>query len=104
LINERSSVFRRPGGVVCSHSIEIETNAYRHSAWIALHQRKGLQFDADDGALRLANASDPVRKAILLVAVDKSGTSSACFYKTLITEANTRFAGHLDALKNRTKK
>ena len=65
---------------------------------------KELQFDADDGVWRLAYAFDPERKAILLVAGDKSGTSSALFYKTLITKADTRFAGHLDAMKKRTKK
>ena len=65
---------------------------------------KELQFDADDGVWRLAYAFDPERKAILLVAGDKSGTSSALFYKTLITKADTRFTGHLDAMKKRTKK
>jgi hypothetical protein len=65
---------------------------------------KELRFDADDGVWRLAYAFDPERKAILLVAGDKLGTSSARFYKTLITKADTRFAGHLDAMKKRTKK
>jgi hypothetical protein len=65
---------------------------------------KELRFDADDGVWRLAYAFDPERKAILLVAGDKSGTSSARFYKTLITKADTRFAAHLDAMKKRTKK
>ena len=65
---------------------------------------KELRFDADDGVWRLAYAFDHERKAILLVAGDKSGTSSARFYKALITKADTRFAGHLDATKIRTKK
>jgi hypothetical protein len=65
---------------------------------------KELRFDADDGVWRLAYAFDPERKAILLVAGDKSGTSSARFYKALITKADTRFAAHLDAMKKRTKK
>ena len=65
---------------------------------------KELRFDADDGVWRLAYAFDPERKAILLVAGDKSGTSSARFYKTLITKADPRFAGHLDTMKKRTKK
>lgn len=63
-----------------------------------------LRFDADDGVWRLAYAFDPDRKAILLVAGDKSGTSSARFYRTLITKADTRFGGHLDTMKKRTKK
>lgn len=65
---------------------------------------KELRFDADDGVWRLSYAFDPERKAVLLVAGDKSGTSSARFYKALITKADTRFAGHLDAMKKRTKK
>jgi hypothetical protein len=65
---------------------------------------KELRFDADDGVWRLAYAFDPERKAILLVAGDKSGTSSAWFYKALITKADTRFAEHLDAMNKRTKK
>ena len=65
---------------------------------------KELRFDADDGVWRLAYAFDPERKAILLAAGDKSGTSSARFYKTLITKADTRFATHLDEMKKRTKK
>jgi hypothetical protein len=65
---------------------------------------KELRFDADNGVWRLAYAFDPERKAILLVAGDKSGTSSARFYKTLITKADTRFADHLDARKKRTRK
>jgi len=53
---------------------------------------KELRFDADDGVWRLAYAFDPKRKAILLVAGDKSGTSSARFYKALIAKSDTRFA------------
>lgn len=65
---------------------------------------KELRFDADDGVWRLAYAFDPERKAIMLVAGDKSGKTSARFYKTLITKADTRFAAHLDAMKKRMKK
>ncbi len=36
---------------------------------------KGLRFDAADGVWRVAFAFDPKRKAILLVAGDKSGVS-----------------------------
>ena len=64
---------------------------------------KELRFDAGDGVWRLAYAFDPERKAILLVAGDKSGTSSARFYKSLIAKADNRFAAHLDELKKRTK-
>jgi hypothetical protein len=64
---------------------------------------KELRFGADDGVWRLAYAFDPERQAILLVAGDKSGVSSARFYKTLITKADTRFQDHLDASKKRTR-
>ncbi len=65
---------------------------------------KELRFGADDGVWRLAYAFDPERKAILLVAGDKSGIPPARFYKALITKADSRFAAHLDELKRRTKK
>ena len=63
---------------------------------------KELRFDADDGVWRLAYAFDPQRKAILLVAGDKSEVSTKRFYKTLIAKADARFAGHLDELKIRS--
>lgn len=59
---------------------------------------KELRFDADDGVWRVAFAFDPERKAILLVAGDKSGTSEKRFYKTLIAKADKRYQGHLDRL------
>ncbi len=65
---------------------------------------KQLPFGVDDGVWRLACAVDPERKAILMVAGDRLGTSSARFYKTLITKAGTLFAEHLDAMKKRSKK
>jgi hypothetical protein len=60
---------------------------------------KELRFDADDGVWRLAYAFDPRRRAILLVAGDKSGVSSKQFYKRLIARADERFAAYLDELK-----
>jgi hypothetical protein len=57
---------------------------------------KELRFDADDGVWRVAFAFDRERKAILLVAGDKSGGSEKRFYKTLIAKADKRFQGHLD--------
>lgn len=68
---------------------------------------KELRFDADDGVWRVAFAFDLERKAILLVAGDKSGGSEKRFYKTLIAKADKRFQGHLDRLdaaKKATKK
>lgn len=66
---------------------------------------KELRFDAADGVWRVAYAFDPERKAILLVAGDKSGVSSGRFYKRLIAKADARFNQHLAELaKARRKK
>lgn len=62
---------------------------------------KELRFDADDGVWRVAYAFDPERKAILLVAGDKSGGSQKRFYKALISQADQRFDEHLAELKSR---
>jgi len=59
---------------------------------------KELRFDADDGAWRTVFAFDTKRKAILLVAGDKSGVSQKRFYKTLIKKADKRFDDHLSTL------
>lgn len=56
---------------------------------------KELRFDADGGAWRVAFAFDPNRKAILLVAGDKSGIGERRFYKQLISRADERFDRHL---------
>lgn len=62
---------------------------------------KELRFDAADGVWRVAFAFDPKRKAILLVAGDKSGGSEKRFYRQLIAKADKRFDGHLAHLKKR---
>lgn len=59
---------------------------------------KELRFEADGGAWRVAFAFDPERKAVLLVAGDKSGTGEKTFYKRLIKRADKRFAEHLESL------
>jgi len=56
---------------------------------------KELRFSAADGEWRVAFAFDPTRKAILLVAGDKSGGSEKKFYKQLIAKADKRFDAHL---------
>ena len=63
---------------------------------------KELRFDADDGVWRVAYAFDPKRKAILLVAGDKSGGSQKRFYKALLKRADDRFDEHLAALKEQS--
>lgn len=46
-------------------------------------------------AAEVAFAFDPRRRAILLVAGDKSGHSAKKFYKRLIATADKRFDAHL---------
>lgn len=58
---------------------------------------KELRFDAADGVWRVAYAFDPERKAILLVAGDKSGVSQRRFYAALIRKADQRYDAHLKA-------
>ncbi len=60
---------------------------------------KELRFRAADGEWRVAFAFDPKRKAILLVAGDKSGGSEKRFYRGLLRKADERFAAHLARLK-----
>src|SRR5438477_2530672 len=60
---------------------------------------KELRFSAADGEWRVAFAFDTKRKAILLVAGDKSGVSERAFYRQLITKADKRFDAHLNRLK-----
>ena len=61
----------------------------------AFPNMKELRFDAADGVWRAAFAFDPNRRAIVLVAADKSGVSETRFYRSLIEKADRRFAEHL---------
>jgi hypothetical protein len=60
---------------------------------------KELRFSAADGEWRVAFAFDPKRRAILLIAGDKSGKSEKRFYRELIRRADDRFTSHLARLK-----
>ena len=62
---------------------------------------KELRFEADGGVWRVAFAFDPDRKAILLVAGDKSGVSEKRFYRRLIAKADDRFDRHLEGQKRK---
>jgi hypothetical protein len=64
---------------------------------------KELRFSASDGEWRVAFAFDPKRKAILLVAGDKSGVSEKRFYRELVRRADARFDAHLARLKRERK-
>jgi len=55
---------------------------------------KELRFDAAGGVWRVAFAFDPNRRALLLVAGDKSGGSEKRFYRRLIEKADERFDTH----------
>jgi hypothetical protein len=65
---------------------------------------KELRFNAADGVWRAAFAFDPERRAIVLVAGDKSGGSEKHFYKQLIGKADTRFDAHLVRIKSQEQK
>ena len=65
---------------------------------------KELRFEAADGEWRSAYAFDTRRKAILLVAGDKSGGSQKRFYQKFIALADRRFSAHLKRLNFVTKK
>ena len=59
---------------------------------------KYLRFEAADGVWRVAFAFDPKRRAILLLAADKSGVSEKRFYKQRIAKADRTFDAHLARL------
>jgi hypothetical protein len=65
---------------------------------------KELRFDAADGVWRVAFAFDPNRKAILLVAGDKSGVSEKRFHRKLMERADTRFDAHLARVKRQKER
>jgi hypothetical protein len=60
---------------------------------------KELRFNVADGVWRVAFAFDRRRRAILLVAGDKSGGIEKRFYKELIRKADERFDKHLSVTK-----
>jgi hypothetical protein len=64
---------------------------------------KEMRFDAADGVWRVAFAFDPKRRAILLVAGDKSGGSQKRFYRELIRKADQRFDAHLERVRKERK-
>ena len=64
---------------------------------------KELRFSAAGGEWRVAFAFDTKRKAILLVAADKSGVGEKRFYRELIRKADGRLDAHLVRLKKKRK-
>jgi hypothetical protein len=64
---------------------------------------KELRFNAENGVWRVAFAFDPKRRAILLVAGDKSGGSEKRFYRELLRKADLRLDAHLERWKEGRK-
>ncbi|HKV03939.1 MAG TPA: type II toxin-antitoxin system RelE/ParE family toxin [Candidatus Acidoferrales bacterium] len=64
---------------------------------------KELRFGAVGGEWRVAFAFDSRRRAVLLVASDKSGGSQKRFYRELIRKADRRFDRHLTQQKKEGK-
>jgi len=64
---------------------------------------KELRFGAAGGEWRVAFAFDIRRRAILLVAGNKSGISQRRFYRELIRKADDRFDAHLARQKGARK-
>jgi len=64
---------------------------------------KELRFASAGGEWRLAFAFDTKRRAVLLVAGDKSGSSAKRFYRELIRRADSRFDAHLARIKKEAK-
>ena len=60
---------------------------------------KELQCNAGDGVWRIAFAFDPDRRAVLLIAGDKSGVNERRFYRRLIAKADERFDRHLALMR-----
>jgi hypothetical protein len=65
---------------------------------------KELRFEAANGEWRVAFAFDPQRRAVLLVAGDKTGGSDKKFYKRLIEKADARYKRHIQRLKTEVQK
>lgn len=59
---------------------------------------KELRFAAAAGVWRVAFAFDPHRRAILLVAGDKSGGNERRFYRRLIRKADERLDEHVSRI------
>jgi hypothetical protein len=64
---------------------------------------KELRFSAAAGEWRVAFAFDIKRKAILLIAGDKSGGGERRFYRELVRKADDRFDAHLARLREERK-
>jgi hypothetical protein len=64
---------------------------------------KELRLSVGDGEWRIAFAFDPRRHGILLVGGNKSGVTSARFYRRLIATADRRLDEHLAAVRGKRR-
>ncbi len=62
---------------------------------------KELRFSADGGVWRVAFAFDPLRRAVVLVAGDKSGVGQGRFYNQLVKTADSRFNERLEDVEHK---
>jgi hypothetical protein len=74
-----------------------------HSEWVAAREHEGASLQCGRWEWRVAFTFDAKRKAILLVAGDKSGVSEKRFYRELVRRADSRFDAHLVRLKRERK-
>ena len=97
------------GAIVPLQSAAFRSTALRlfarrkHAERLTPREHEELRFSAADGEWRVVFAFDTKRKAILLVAGDKSGVSEKRFYRRLIRKADDRFEAHLARLKKEGK-
>jgi len=68
------------------------------------HNMKEVRLATNAGAWRVAFAFDPARRAVVLVAGNKSGIPSRQFYRRLIRTADIRYDRHLATLASQGPK
>jgi len=82
----------------------IGTTARRHVEGFPPREYQGIALRRARRIWRVAFAFDPKRRAILLIADDKSGGSERRFYRELIRRAGDRFDAHLERVKQEQEK
>lgn len=81
-----------------------ESAARRHVGRVTSRQHEGVAAQSRRRRWRVAFAFDPQRRAIVLVARDKSGGGPQRFYKQLIRKADDRFDDHLRKLREESRR
>jgi len=65
---------------------------------------KELRFDEPDGVWRVAFATHPNRKTVVLVCGDESGGEQKALLRQLIEKADARFDTHLAGIRKEKQK